>query len=161
MNVLDPCCGSRMMYFDKQDSRVLFGDKRNEHHKLKDRQYLRHLEIAPDIKLDFTALPFNDNQFQVVVFDPPHLIRAGEKSWLAKKYGILGNDWKNDLRKGFSECFRVLKCDGVLVFKWNENQIPVKEILALTDQKPLFGHVSMKHKQNQTQTHWIMFLKET
>ena len=25
--VLDPCCGSRMMWFDKQDQRVLFGDK--------------------------------------------------------------------------------------------------------------------------------------
>ena len=26
--VLDPCCGSRMMWFDKQDQRVLFGDQR-------------------------------------------------------------------------------------------------------------------------------------
>ena len=23
--VLDPCCGSRMMWFDKQDQRILFG----------------------------------------------------------------------------------------------------------------------------------------
>ena len=28
--VLDPCCGSRMMWFDKQDQRVLFGDQRTE-----------------------------------------------------------------------------------------------------------------------------------
>lgn len=28
--ILDPCCGSRMMWFDKQDQRCLFGDKRTE-----------------------------------------------------------------------------------------------------------------------------------
>ncbi|TFV05406.1 MULTISPECIES: class I SAM-dependent methyltransferase [unclassified Neisseria] len=160
MKVLDPCCGSKMMFFDKEDERVVFGDKRHEQHLLKDRHYLRKLEISPDVRLDFTALPFPDNTFPVVVFDPPHLIHAGEKSWLAKKYGVLGGGWQDDIRKGFAECFRVLKPDGVLIFKWNENQIRVHEILALTDQKPLFGHVSMKHKKNQTQTHWITFLKE-
>jgi ribonucleoside-diphosphate reductase alpha chain len=28
--VLDPCCGSRMMWFDKEDPRVVFGDRRSE-----------------------------------------------------------------------------------------------------------------------------------
>ena len=28
--ILDPCCGSRMMWFDKQDQRCLFGDRRAE-----------------------------------------------------------------------------------------------------------------------------------
>ena len=28
MKILDPCCGGRMMYFDKEDQRVLFGDIR-------------------------------------------------------------------------------------------------------------------------------------
>lgn len=156
---VDPCCGSRMMYFDKADQRVLFGDIRAEQHQLKDRQYLRHLEIKPDVLIDFTRLPFPDETFQVVAFDPPHLVRAGEKSWLAKKYGKLGTDWQADLRNGFAECFRVLKSEGVLIFKWNETQIPVKDILALTDQKPLFGHVTMKHKKNQTATHWFTFMK--
>lgn len=160
MKVLDPTCGSRMMWYDKSDNRAVFGDKRCETHLLKDRQYLRKLAISPDVQLDFTALPFADNTFPVVVFDPPHLIHAGEKSWLAKKYGRLGERWQDDIRDGFKECFRVLKIDGLLIFKWNENQIKISEILALTDQKPLFGHVSMKHKRNQTQTHWITFLKE-
>jgi len=56
--ILDPCCGSRMMWFDKQDQRCLFGDLRTESHYLKDRGNLRHLEIHPDVRLDFTALPF-------------------------------------------------------------------------------------------------------
>lgn len=159
MNILDPCCGSRMMYFDKADQRVLFGDIRQEEHMLKDRHYERALEIKPDVKLDFTALPFDSGSFKIVVFDPPHLVHAGNKSWLAKKYGRLGERWQEDIRKGFSECFRVLEDGGILIFKWNENQIRVKDILALTEEKPLFGHVTMKHKKNQTATHWFTFMK--
>ena len=160
MNILDPCCGSRMMYFDKTDQRVLFGDIRQEEHVLKDRQYERALEIKPEVKLDFTNLPFDSGSFRLVVFDPPHLVHAGDKSWLAKKYGRLGNNWQDDIRKGFSECFRVLEGGGILIFKWNENQIRVKDILALTEEKPLFGHTTMKHKKNQTATHWFTFMKE-
>lgn len=76
--ILDPCSGSRMMWFDKNDQRTLFGDIRYEEHTLKDRNYSRHLEIHPDIKLDFRDLPFPDNSFKIIVFDPPHLIRAGK-----------------------------------------------------------------------------------
>ena len=137
--VLDPCCGSRMMWFDKQDQRVLFGDQRTESHVLSDG---RALEIKPDVKLDFTNLPFPDNSFRLIAFDPPHLVRAGKKSWLALKYGKLGQSWQDDLSKGFAECFRVLESGGVLIFKWNEDQIKVSEILKLTPNKPLFGHVT-------------------
>lgn len=155
-SILDPCCGSRMMYFDKQDQRVLFGDIRQEEHYLKDRNSIRYLEVKPDIKMDFTKLPFDDESFRLVVFDPPHLVRAGKKSWLAKKYGKLGEDWRNDIKKGFSECFRVLKPGGVLIFKWNEDQIKVNQILELTPHKPLFGHPTGRHGK----THWFTFMKE-
>lgn len=60
-----------------------------------------------------------------------------------------------DIRKGFEECFRVLATGGVLIFKWNETQIKVSEILELTDQKPVFGHISGK----RANTHWITFMK--
>ena len=153
--VLDPCSGSRMMWFDKSDQRCLFGDERIESHNLKDRHYQRHLEIRPDVRLDFRRLPFADNSFKVVVFDPPHLVRAGKKSWLAIKYGSLTADWRDDIRKGFAECFRVLESGGVLIFKWNEDQIKVPEILALTPEKPLFGHPTGRHGR----THWFTFLK--
>ncbi len=61
--ILDPCCGSRMMWFDKQDQRVLFGDQRTESHVLSDG---RALEIKPDVKIDFTNLPFPDNSFRLI-----------------------------------------------------------------------------------------------
>lgn len=51
--ILDVCCGSRMFYFDKSDSRVLFGDIRKESRILCDGMVL---EIKPDILLDFSQL---------------------------------------------------------------------------------------------------------
>ena len=150
--ILDPCCGSRMMHFDRQNQNVIFGDIRTESHILCDG---RSLEVAPDIEMDFRDMPFNDDQFNLVVFDPPHLIKAGNESWLALKYGKLKENWREDIQKGFEECFRVLANGGVLIFKWNETQIKVSEILALTDQKPVFGHISGK----RANTHWITFMK--
>lgn len=35
--VLDPCCGSRMFWFDSADGRAVFGDNRSETHRLTDR----------------------------------------------------------------------------------------------------------------------------
>lgn len=150
--VLDPCSGSRMFHFDKNNPDVTFGDIRRESHTLCDG---RLLDIAPDINLDFRDMPFANESFYHVVFDPPHLIHAGDKSWLALKYGKLEENWKNDLAKGFTECWRVLKVGGTLVFKWNEDQIKVGEILALTPHKPVYGHKSGK----RAGTHWIVFVK--
>ena len=151
---LDPASGSRMFYFDKEDTRVVFGDIRNEEHVLSDG---RHLSISPDMEMDFRDLPFRDNTFRVVIFDPPHLVRVGENAWMRKKYGRLDStNWQEDMRRGFSECFRVLAEYGVLIFKWNETQIPLSKILALTEQLPLVGHKSGK----ASNTHWVTFVKQ-
>lgn len=156
--VLDACCGAKMFWFDRANPNAVFIDKRREKHNLKDctsKFGMRELIINPDIVADFTALPFQDNQFALVVFDPPHLVRNGKSGWLAKKYGKLEGDWKEDLRKGFSECFRVLKPEGTLIFKWNERDIPVSQILELTEIKPLIGNRCGK----ASQSHWIVFMK--
>lgn len=158
--ILDPCCGTRMFWFDQQNPNVVFGDLRHETISVTDRSHgnktgTRVLDVSPDLAMDFRSMHFPDGSFQLVVFDPPHLVRAGEKSWLAAKYGKLSSHWQDDLRAGFSECFRVLRDEGILIFKWNETQIKVGEILALTDQRPLFGHKSGK----RADTHWICFMK--
>lgn len=157
--VLDPCCGARMMWFDPQDQRCLFGDQREESIVVTDRSHredgTRTVHIHPDVQFDFRALPFADNTFYLVVFDPPHLVRAGPRSWMAAKYGKLGADWRNDMRKGFAGCFRVLKPHGVLQFKWNETQVPLREILACTDERPLYGQRMGRHNR----THWMTFMK--
>lgn len=147
-----------MFWFDRTDPRAVFVDKRRETHTLADSSSKggsRMLTVDPDIQADFTCLPFFDEQFALVVFDPPHLVRNGKTGWLAKKYGKLGADWREEIRAGFAECFRVLKPEGTLIFKWNENDVPVSQILALTPQRPLVGNRCGK----SAKSHWFVFLK--
>jgi 23S rRNA G2069 N7-methylase RlmK/C1962 C5-methylase RlmI len=149
-----------MMWFDRQNPDVVFGDRRHELLTVTDNSRgnasgQRVIAIEPDTMLDFRALPFQDGAFDLVAFDPPHLIHAGPKSWLGAKYGRLSDDWRSDLRAGFTECFRVLSSSGTLVFKWNETQVKVREVLALTPHAPLFGNTSGK----KAGTHWMVFMK--
>lgn len=148
-----------MFWFDKKNPLALFVDNRKFEKQTiwQKGQDKREFEVAPDIIGDFRRLSFPDETFSLVVFDPPHLLkRNGKTGWMNKKYGSLNRDtWKEDLKKGFSECFRVLKKDGVLIFKWSETEIKLSTILALTSQRPLFGHPSGK----QQKTHWVTFMK--
>ena len=148
--ILDACCGSRMFWFDRKNPDTIFMDSRALETELCDG---RKLVIKPDVIGDFRDMPFADESFRMVVFDPPHLIQAGEKSWLAQKYGKLNrNTWKDDLRKGFSECFRVLESGGFLIYKWNETQVRINEVVKLAPVQPLFG-------QRGKKTHWLVFMK--
>lgn len=147
-----------MFWFDRQHPETIYQDKRREKHLLKDSSSkggFRELIVDPDVLGDFTGLQFADDTFALVVFDPPHLIGNGRSGWLAKKYGKLETNWRDDLKNGFAECFRVLRPEGTLIFKWNEEDIPVSEILKLTDVAPLFGNRCGK----RAKSHWIVFLK--
>ena len=167
--ILDPCCGGKMFWFDKNNPNVEFCDIRKIKTNLCDG---RVFEVNPDTVCDFTNLPFLNNTFKLIVFDPPHLLRNTGKSKFSDmygslnehstptgyqqiKYGALYSDWRDMISKGFEECFRVLEDYGVLIFKWNETDIKVSEVLKLTPEQPLFGHKSGK----RSNTHWITFMK--
>lgn len=148
--LLDACCGSRMFWFDNENGDTVFMDERELETELCDG---RKLIVKPDVVGDFRNMAFDDESFHLVVFDPPHLIKAGDKSWLTKKYGKLNEDtWTDDIKHGFNECMRVLKTNGTLIFKWNEDQIPLKEVLKCFGQRPLFGN-------KRSKTHWLVFMK--
>ena len=147
--ILDACCGSRMFWFDWAEPHTVYIDNRELEDVLCDG---RKLIIKPDIMADFRNLPFPDNSFYLVVFDPPHLLEGGDNAWIIKKYGKLSHNWRDDISKGFAECMRVLKTNGVLVFKWNEEQVSQKEVIQAIGCKPLFG-------DRRTKTHWMVFMK--
>lgn len=158
--VLDATCGSRMIWFNKNNELAVFVDKRELDCEAiwtsGDGKATRYCSVHPDIIADFTDLPFEDNTFYHVVFDPPHLIQGGDNAWMVKKYGKLNKDtWKQVLHDGFTECMRVLKPYGTLIFKWNETQIPVKDVIAAIGARPLYGNRSGK----QGKTHWMAFIK--
>lgn len=159
--VLDACCGPRMFWFDSADPRALFIDKRQESHPMdlgtRSTRGRAPAVIAPDVVADFTAMPFADESFYMVVFDPPHIQRhrGGPTGTFTKKYGLLPDGWPELLRKGFAECFRVLKPNGALIFKWADTNIPVSQVLMNTPAKPLFGSRRGRH------THWYTFMKDS
>ena len=150
--ILDACCGGRMFWFDKQNHNVIFGDLRQFETELCDG---RSFVVQPDVVFDFTKLPYPDGEFKLVVFDPPHLVKVGNKSYTAIKYGKLDKDWRETLGKGFSECWRVLDDYGVLIFKWSERDITLSKIRDLFPAPPLFGHPTNGGKT----THWLCFMK--
>lgn len=153
-HVLDACCGPRMFWFDRADRRALFVDKRRGSYHADTREGRREIVVDPDMLADFRALPFSAETFALVVFDPPHTF-SGERGWMAKKYGRLEANWREDIRAGFRECFRVLCPLGTLVFKWNEHRVPVSTVLSLTPELPLFG----QRCGTTAKTHWIVFMK--
>lgn len=113
--IIDVCCGSKMFWFDKNNPDAEFCDIR----ELPKTEYYpgRYIEISPDTVCNFTNLPFADNSFYLAVFDPPHLNQVGDKAFMAVKYGKLGENWETMLADGFKECMRVLRPNGVLIFK--------------------------------------------
>lgn len=157
--ILDATCGSKTIWFNKNHPAAVYCDKRSENltgiWKSGNGESKRTCMVSPDIQSDFTDLPFEGNTFSLVVFDPPHLNHVGKNAWLAKKYGSLDENWPQMIHDGFWECMRVLKPDGVLIFKWSEYQIPAKRVWEAIGQKPLFGHRSGK----QQKTFWGCFMK--
>ena len=147
--ILDACCGSRIFWFDRENPDAIFADNRELETTLCGG---RQLLVKPDVKMDFRNMPYADESFKVVVFDPPHLIHAGATSWLASKYGVLPADWKPYLKAGFNECMRVFEKDGLLVFKWNKDQIAFSEVLKVFEEKPLLG-------DKRGKTRWVIFIK--
>lgn len=148
--IIDVCCGSRMFWFDRNNKNTVFMDIRELEDTLCDG---RKLIVKPDVIGDFRNIPYAENTFKLAVFDPPHLKNLGETSWMAKKYGKLKSTWKEDISKGFDECMRVLEPHGVLIFKWNEQQIKLSDILKIIKYKPLFGN-------RHSQTIWLVFMKD-
>lgn len=157
--ILDACCGSKMFWFDRKNPDVLYVDKREfdceASWKSGNGKSIRYCNVHPDIVADFRNLPFEDESFCHVVFDPPHLIHVGDSAWMAKKYGKLPAEWEQYLHDGFAECWRVLRPYGTLVFKWCEYDIPVKKVIASIGMDPLYGNRSGK----KSLTHWLAFVK--
>jgi len=88
----------------------------------------------------FEPLPFACESFERVVFD------AGE----ARADGL----WRAKIATGFCECFRVLRPNGSLVFEWRGPLSSVREVLALSPEKPVLGATNAR-----TRTHWALLLK--
>lgn len=160
--ILDATCGGRTIWYEGQKERedTLYIDNREEDpgfHGQEGRTYA----VQPDEKQDFRDLPYQNESFNLVVFDPPHIIRPDGMKQLSgrivKKYGALNAEtWRTDLKKGFKELWRVLNPGGTLVFKFADNGVDFEEVLGLAPADPLFGTTT---KTSQNDTRWFVFHK--
>ena len=153
--ILDACCGGRMFWNNKNHPNAVYQDIRIDVLPLK-KKYGDNFTVEPDIIGDFRNMKFENNSFEMVIFDPPH-VNFGETSLMAKKYGTIKNmNIKEDLKKGFGECWRVLKDFGTLIFKWNDQSINIKEVKKYFPDEPIiFNKVGTKGKS----TYWFVFMK--
>jgi len=116
--ILDACCGGRHWWWDKAHPLAVYMDERTVP---LGNEWRATWECKPDVVGDFRAMPFGDEIFQLVLFDPPHIVRKNlETKWSTRFYGALNPEtWQDDLRAGFAECWRVLAAGGSLIFKWS------------------------------------------
>ncbi len=157
-DILDVCCGPRMFYdkTSKDRTDTIYMDIRtdvliNYTHK---NGTVSEWSIRPDIVGDFRNIPFEDESFSLVIFDPPHIkTRDSNNGIIPRKYGTLNKEWKSDIKQGFVECLRVLRPGGFLNFKWSEAEIPVKEITSLFPIRPMYYNRQGIHGA------WYMFRK--
>lgn len=159
--ILDACCGGRMMWFNKHHPNTIYIDNRiaEKGHIV---GFADNHSVNPDIVMDFRKMSFPDKSFKLIVFDPPHLTSLTESSIMAKKFGCLNAEtWQSDLSKGFAECWRVLQDYGVLLFKWNDIEIPYKSVLSLTKHEPLFMNITAGQKalKQKNRSYWFCYMK--
>ena len=152
--ILNACCGSRMFWFNKKHPNTIFIDNRKYDKGFIDNRPNR--ELHPDRIMDFRDLKFPSKSFKLVVMDPPHLIAKKDGCRMTRTYGVLNKEtWREDIKKGFDECMRVLEDYGILIFKWNDASVKRKELLEVLDKKYLFGHPN----GSKIPTHWFCFMK--
>jgi SAM-dependent methyltransferase len=149
--ILDACCGGRSWWWDKSHPLALYIDNRVA---LQGSCDVRpNWSCEPDALADFREMPFTDETFQLVVFDPPHNVRKSPGGYIGLKYGALPPESEqDDLARGFSECWRVLSGGGTLVFKWAGDLARVQRHFPAT---PIVGTRSPRGGQ----TRWFIFYK--
>jgi SAM-dependent methyltransferase len=165
MRILDATAGSRGIWYQKDLPFVTFMDKREGRFVFyPNPKTKRTFDIKPDVLADWTkTIPFDNNEFDMVVFDPPHLIvsekpKSDFKMHIQYSY-FLKSNWKQSLRKAFQELFRVLKPDGFLVLKWCETDIKIMDVLKLSPYKPMFSNMSLEHNSSERNSYMVVFIK--
>ena len=161
MKILDATASERSMWYDKEEAHTVYMDCRKGVFSMKTEKMkadMLPVKVYPTVLAKWQNLPFKSDCFDMVVFDPPHLIisRQRKKPSMASRYGFLYDDtWRKDIELGTKELFRVLRPEGTFILKWSETSKKVDEVLGLIPYRPIFG----TRTGQANKTHWITFLK--
>jgi hypothetical protein len=164
--ILDATSSFRRMWRNKIHPSTVFMDIRSNTKLLKDWEAnMIQKDRATDIEFtkltiqaDFTHLPFKDESFFHINYDPPQLIHLGKTSIYYKQFGCLEADtWRRVLKEAAKELLRVLKEGGTLNVKWNDRDISDNDVLALFPIAPAYGQVGSHGTSSKTS--WFTFIK--
>lgn len=143
MKIIDLSAGNRAVWFDKN---------------YRDATYLDCRESAnPDVICDSRKTPFKDGEFDLVVFDPPH-VNFGANAQMSKTYGHHTTSEIRDIVSGTSkEAYRITRTDALMALKWNDHDQKLDKILCLMSEwEPLFGHKTSIRTKHLSTTYWVM-----
>lgn len=146
MRILDCSGGKRNVWFNRCHPNAVYIDNRPE--------------MTPNVLCDSTQLPFPNEVFDLIVFDPPHGVH-GEHSYMSKYYGRYNSQEILNLLRGTSrEAYRVSKPEALMLLKWNDRDQRLDHILKqLEAWEPLFGHKIAERSSHRASTYWLALLK--
>ena len=148
--ILDATARFRMMWENKNHPNCLYVDERPG--------------VNPDKVADYQDLNFlADKSFKLIIFDPPHRIQKHCSPSFMERYGnqLTPETWQSELKKAFTELWRVLADYGVLIFKWTDHDINVKRVRQVFPVPPLVHHelLGSGRRIHQTRSVWFCFMK--
>ena len=157
--ILDATTGGGHMWHDdaKDIERAVYADRR----QLEGLDLQPNWECSPGVLCDTRHLPFQDDTFHLIAYDPPHRVTDGGMKALSgvieQKYGALrAETWQSDLSQSFEELWRVLKPNGTLTFKWADEHKSHDDVLDALPVSPLYGVTT---SQRRATTKWWVFNK--
>ena len=146
MRVLDATAGSRAVWFDKRYPDTVFIDVRDG-------------MFPGNTVMDARHTSFKDGEFDLVICDPPHMC-VGPASQMAKRYGHWTTaEIRAMVRDFFVEFHRILRPDGLVAFKWNDHDTPLKTVLGsaqIAGFEPLVGVPTAHRTKHSSVTYWCL-----
>jgi len=116
------------------------------------------------VQADLKHLPFRDNTFNLIIFDPPHYNKGSGTIFGVKFGGLSKHDYRHLIVWANLEFSRVLKSEGYVCAKTIEPGERMTILLRdLSNFKPLLdvGYWSEGGGSlNKVRVHWILFLKK-
>jgi len=162
--ILDATAGNRAMWPNKKPPFVVFMDRE------------KNLYISPDIFGDWRYLPFRDNSFSCVLYDPPHArfgyssVHTDPKGWNEPRiengrkiggtyWGTLETGWAGVFYKAQKEFNRVSER---LCFKWNTSQYSLERVLNLFDSwvVAMAKEYNTNMRRGKSETHWVTMVRK-
>ncbi len=152
--------GCRSIWFDKEHPDCLYVDRRPlivPTQKRGDKLDVSTLAWTPDIVADNSALPFRDNLFSLIVYDPPHRGFTADSN-MGRRYGPTSwDELRGSVRAAAKESHRVAEPGALFAMKWNDVHLSMDTVLGLMFSywRALVGH-SMIGTNAQSITRWVL-----